>query len=166
MKLLLRLALLALLAVPVTALAGACDTPQAAQFDFWIGIWDVSNGGKIVGRNEVAKIQDGCTVTEDYHSVNGPYTGRSFNWFDPVSGRWHQVWVDSGGTRLMLSGGLDKEGRMVLEGERTVNGTLVTDRITWTPNDNGTVRQHWEQSPDGGISWGTIFDGIYTKAQP
>ena len=34
---------------------------------------------------------------------------------------------------------------------------------TWYDNADGTVRQHWEQSKDGGKSWTTAFDGLYKK---
>jgi hypothetical protein len=37
------------------------------------------------------------------------------------------------------------------------------DRITWTPNADGTLRQLWDQSLDGGRSWTIVFDGIYTR---
>ncbi len=33
--------------------------------------------------------------------------------------------------------------------------------ITWTPNADGSVRQHWETSEDG-KTWKTAFDGLYT----
>jgi hypothetical protein len=153
----------ALIAAPASS--GPCDAPENSEFDFWLGSWDVSAHGRIVGHNDVARIQDGCTVTEDYRAVDGPYAGRSFNWWDPVASRWHQVWVDSGGTRLQLTGGL-QDGSMVLAGERVRDGKLISDRITWTPNPDGTVRQHWEVSEDGGLSWGTLFDGLYTRSEP
>ena len=52
---------------------------------------------------------------------------------------------------------------MVLEGEtRAENGQVTKHRITWTPNANGTVRQHWE-STDAKGEWSTAFDGLYTR---
>ncbi len=39
------------------------------------------------------------------------------------------------------------------------------DRITWTPNDDGTVRQHWQTSEDGGKTWKTEFDGRYERTR-
>lgn len=160
------LTILALLgAAAAGAQPGPCGAPENAQFDFWLGTWDVHARGQLVGRNVVARIQGGCTVTEDYHAVDGPYEGRSFNWYDPAAGRWHQVWVDNGGTRLLLSGKF-ADGSMVLTGERVLQGQAVSDRITWTPHPDGSVRQHWEQSKDGGLSWGTVFDGRYTRAEP
>ena len=60
--------------------------------------------------------------------------------------------MDNGGTRLHLTGGLE-ESRMVMTGERIARGKPVTDRISWTPNPDGTVRQLWELSADGGETW-------------
>ena len=38
-------------------------------------------------------------------------------------------------------------------------------RITWSKNADGTVRQLWESSTDGGTTWTVAFDGTYA-AQP
>ena len=37
------------------------------------------------------------------------------------------------------------------------------DRTTWTPLEDGRVRQHWESTTDGGKSWSTVFDGYYSR---
>jgi hypothetical protein len=58
---------------------------------------------------------------------------------------------------LLLHGGL-KDGAMVLQSE---DGS---QRITWTPQSDGRVRQHWESTTDGGQTWTTAFDGMYQKA--
>ena len=64
---------------------------------------------------------------------------------------------------LELAGGL-VDGKMVLSGERKLrDGRTLTNRITWTPNADGSVRQHWEQSFDGGKVWTTVFDGTYRR---
>ena len=41
------------------------------------------------------------------------------------------------------------------------NGPYV-NRISWTPNEDGTVRQHWE-TRTGDADWTTLFDGLYTR---
>jgi hypothetical protein len=37
------------------------------------------------------------------------------------------------------------------------------ERITCTPQKDGTVQQKWDQSTDGGATWATQFLGIYTR---
>ena len=103
----------------------------------------------------------GCVLHERYDTGRG-YRGESLNAWDPGRQVWHQTWVDSGGTLLLLEGGL-KDGSMVMEGATTGKGGRVTKhRITWTPSADGSVRQHWE-STDAEGKWATAFDGRYTK---
>ena len=54
---------------------------------------------------------------------------------------------------------------MVLEGKRPAPGGngVVQHRISWTPNEDGSVKQLWEASQDGGESWNVIFDGLYMR---
>jgi hypothetical protein len=54
---------------------------------------------------------------------------------------------------------------MVLVGNThdAASGKMVVNRISWTPQAEGTVRQHWETSTDGGKSWTTAFDGRYAR---
>lgn len=60
-----------------------------------------------------------------------------------------QFWVGTGGGVLELAGGI-VDGSMVLTGEHKERGQSIRKKITWTPNPDGSVRQHWEQSTDGG----------------
>ena len=59
-------------------------------------------------------------------------------------------------------GGL-RDGAMVLESVEE-GGKAATQCVTWTPKSDGSVRQHWESTADGGKTWTTQFDGLYTRA--
>ena len=139
-----------------------CSAPEARQFDFWVGSWTVHANDKVAGHNNITSIHNGCTVFEQYRAENSPYEGKSFNYYDSGDGKWHQIWVDSGGLRLHLTGTF-ADGKMVLSGERQSDGATVIDRISWFDNDDGTVRQLWEASRDGGKTWNTLFDGRYVR---
>lgn len=152
---------LASLASAVAA-TGPCDTSEHRQFDFWLGEWNVRTPeGKLAGVNTISREYDGCVLHERYNTNKG-YSGESLNTYDVGRKVWHQTWVDTSGTLLLLEGGL--RGRsMVLEGQTTEAGGQVTKhRITWTPNADGSVRQHWESTDLAG-QWSTAFDGSYTK---
>ncbi|HZX29061.1 MAG TPA: hypothetical protein VFF16_18445 [Telluria sp.] len=133
----------------------ACGGPEHRQFDFWVGRWDVFNpAGKKVGESWIEPFANGCGIEEHWQSTNG-VSGRSLNMYDASDRQWHQAWVDSSGSRLLLDGAL-VDGKMVLaRGQR--------DRVTWSVNPDGSVRQHWEASKDGGATWATSFDGGYVK---
>ncbi len=140
-----------------------CTIAEHRQFDFWIGEWDVfDRAGNQIGTNRIEAKLGGCVLHEHWKAQGGGSVGESFNIYDGTRGVWHQTWVDNQGTLLMLEGRL-KEGAMVLEG-KTQNATGHTlHRVTWTPNADGSVRQHWQSSQDGGTSWSTAFDGKYVR---
>lgn len=141
----------------------ACAAEQHRQFDFWLGTWDVHRAdGRLAGRNTITRAYGGCVIEEHYVGASG-YSGGSLNIYDASRARWHQTWVDNGGLLLELDGAF-RNGRMVLEGETQDSaGAARKQRITWEPLPGGKVRQHWEQSADGGSAWTTVFDGIYTR---
>jgi hypothetical protein len=158
-----RLFLALLLPLPaLAATPAACATDAFRQFDFWLGAWNVhTQDGKLAGTNQITAEYDGCVLHERYQTGKG-YSGESLNTYDPGSKRWHQTWVDNQGTLLLLDGGL-RGASMVLEGEtRDSSGVATKHRITWTPNPDGSVRQHWE-STDAAGKWATAFDGKYTR---
>jgi len=141
---------------------GTCADPKSHQFDFWIGDWEVTSDGKLAGHNSIRPILDGCVLQETWRGAQGS-AGSSFNFYDPQAGQWRQFWVWRNGTTLELAGARG-EGKMVLEGDSLDrDGKPVSNRITWYDNDDGTVRQHWETSRDGGTTWETAFDGLYRK---
>lgn len=141
-----------------------CDSRQNRQFDFWLGQWEVANpAGQLAGNSRIEAILGGCVLLENWDSPSG-VSGKSFNIFNTATGHWEQFWVDNSGSRLHLSGGM-QEGSMVLQGVQdkaaAKTGIVQRERITWTPNADGSVRQHWETSIDDGKTWKTSFDGLY-----
>src|SRR5439155_9587994 len=107
----------------------ACDAPQHRQFDFWIGDWDVRTpDGRRAGTNRVTGIANGCGLQEHWTGARGTL-GTSLNTYDAARGLWHQTWVDSSGTVLLLDGSF-RDGRMILGGAtRSSRGASTTDRI-------------------------------------
>jgi hypothetical protein len=151
-------------ASPLAAQApGPCDEPHHAAFDFWVGAWEVfTPDGNKAGDNVITKEERGCLLVERWTAVQGG-TGQSYNFHDNATGQWRQVWVSPGVT-IDYAGGLDAEGRMVLEGTIGYrDGTTAPFRGTWTPLDNGDVRQHFEQYDAEAEAWTDWFEGIYRR---
>jgi hypothetical protein len=55
--------------------------------------------------------------------------------------------------------------RLKVDASRVHRVELQIDKITWTPNSDGSVRQLWESSTDHGKTWNIAFDGLYKKAK-
>ncbi|MDG1907136.1 MAG: hypothetical protein P8I38_16070 [Arenicella sp.] len=140
-----------------------CTTEEYQQFDFWIGKWAVeTSDGKPAGDSRIQRVQDGCMILENWQSLTSPYTGTSMNFYDPDLRQWRQIWLDNQGAKLELFGNL-KGNQMILRSKTTDEG--VYQQITWTANEDGSVRQFW-QTFTTGEETKTLFDGTYKRDEP
>lgn len=164
--------LMALLVLPVTVLFAQkfscpCCTEEYRQFDFWVGEWEAFTAKGLAGTNSIVIMEDSCIIQENWKSAGGNYTGTSYNFYDRTDKKWKQVWIDNQGGSLELSGNFT-DGKMVLQSDKKYNAknkVNYIDRITWTPNEDGTVRQHWQRTTDGEKNWTDIFDGTYKRVK-
>ncbi len=144
----------------------ACSDPSRREFDFWLGDWEVRGPkGRVVGHNRIRRTVDGCGLREEWRGAGG-VVGTSLNIWVAERGVWHQTWIDSTGTLLLLEGGLHA-GVMVLEGDSAdpeQPAKTIRNRISWSvvDGDPDHVRQHWQTSTDG-KKWETAFDGHYIR---
>lgn len=144
----------------------ACQTESHRQFDFWIGEWTVTNpNGKVAGQNTIKAVENGCVLQENWRSATSPFTGRSFNYYNQSAQQWEQLWLDNQGGSLKLAG-QRRGNQMILQSQPTANpaGVEQVQRITWTLNEDHSVRQLWEVLVDGEVS-SVAFDGLYTKSE-
>lgn len=139
--------------------------PEARQFDFWIGSWDVRTPqGDLAGTNEIRIGAGKCVLIESWKSTQG-LPGQSLNFYDFVAKQWNQVWVDASGQVTRFQGSFT-DGAMRLQGERdSRTGKPTPVRMTLTPLPDGRVRQLGETTSDGGKSWAVEYDLYYTPAR-
>ena len=141
-----------------------CSTPAHNQFDFWVGDWEVfsTTADTLVGHNTINRILGGCVIEENWTGGTG-FQGKSFNTYNPVDSSWNQVWVDVGGATYHFKGQF-KDNVMQLKGTTVGrNGKKVLFDMSYTPQEDGAVRQLWKLSNDEGESWNVAFDGMYRK---
>ncbi|HEY4129283.1 MAG TPA: hypothetical protein VGM50_01600 [Gemmatimonadaceae bacterium] len=142
----------------VTPCAGATERHQ---FDFWIGEWDVTTpDGTPQGKSSVQSMAGGCGLLENWTALNG-MTGKSLNAFNPLEKHWQQYWVGQGGfvTEYRDSEVHDKSIAFYTRAPGR------TGRLTFTPLDDGTVRQFSELSTDGEKTWTVQYDYRYHRAK-
>ena len=161
-------ALVAMLWTPASLAEPCLQSPRMHALDFWLGQWDVSQGGELVGTNTIETTLDGCAIFEHWRDVAGG-EGTSLFYYDRGAARWKQVWVTE--QALAVGGAKEKteqveftaRGRIRFQGQYPAAqpGTTITDRTTLTRQDDGTVRQLIEISTDAGRTWRTGFDAIY-----
>jgi hypothetical protein len=143
-----------------------CCTEKHSEFDFWIGSWVVTNpDGTAAGTNTIDKIQDQCVLRENWTSAAGNFTGTSSNFYNAITNQWEQVWIDNQGGNLHLKGNRINN-QMILRSDKLKNskGEPFYHKVTWTLNDDGSVRQYWETiTNEKEIT--VAFDGLYKKIQ-
>jgi hypothetical protein len=150
--------------MPTDPAPSPCGAADHRQFDFWIGVWEVSHAdGRVLGRNRIERLHGGCALAESWAGASG-FTGNSLSWYEPADGLWHQLWRDSAGLTLRLAGGF-ADGRMrMFAVTREGVAAPVYNRITWTPLPGGGLRHLWETSRDWGESWSRDYDLVYRSA--
>src|SRR5688500_17263888 len=83
-----------------------CSFPEATEFDFWLGTWELTWNDTMHGTNYVEKILDGCTVQENFTDPATNFTGKSWSVYDLNYNRWQQTWVDNKGGYIVLTGNM------------------------------------------------------------
>jgi hypothetical protein len=141
----------------------ACTAdPERHRFDFWLGEWDVTTpDGASVGSSVIQSVSRGCALLENWTSRNGGQ-GKSLNAYNPQIHQWQQFWIGAdGGVSEYRSSRFDGPSLVFLLGDSTKSASAA--RLTFTPVDSATVRQHSETSSDGGKTWKTQYDFYYHR---
>lgn len=112
------------------------------------------------GESRIERLYEGCTIRENWQEPG--YTGGSLNTYVAADHHWHQTWTDSAGTWREFVGGM-VDGKMVLVWSHPsvrMPGRTAQERVTFTPNPDGSVRQYSDQSLDG-VRWVERYDYTY-----
>ena len=160
--------------------AAVRERATSADFDFWMGRWDVRNRRlvrRLAGSDEwdefdskvAARPLPGGLGNEDVFCTEygGGFVGMSFRFFDPETDSWSIYWADTRRPGLLdppvIGSFSDDVG--VFEGDDTFEGRPIRVRFTWSGVTTPTPR--WEQafSDDGGETLGDELDhGLHAGA--
>ena len=140
-----------------------CDKPEAGQFDFWLGEWELTWGEDGRGSNRITKILDGCVIQEEFDGTPAiPLLGLSVSTFNSVSGKWQQTWVDNSGGYLDLVGEF-KDGTMILARNAVIQEKPVTFRMVFYNITANELDWSWERSDDDGENWQPVWQIHYLR---
>jgi hypothetical protein len=143
--------------------AASADDPRAAQFDFWLGDWDVSSDGKPAATNTITREYDGAVIVERFvGTAETNLDGMSVSVFNRNTGKWHQTWVDDKGGYLDFVGEF-KDGKMILTRRTTLQGKDVVQRMVWFNIAPDSFDWTWERSDDDGATWTTVWPLRYQR---
>ena len=151
---------------------------SAADFDFWIGEWNVHNRclrERLAGSDEwvefeatiaARKILDGHGNQDDFRTDHaGGFVATALRFFDPETRLWWIYWADSrrpGALEPPVIGSFSGDTGM-FEGDDIFGGRPIRVRFIWSGITTPTPR--WEQafSDDGGKTWETNWVMEFTR---
>ena len=143
--------------------------PEAQQFDFWLGEWDLTwpgehQGETLHGNNKIRRALNGYVIHEQFDGGTAiPLRGISLSTYNRNSRQWEQAWVDNEATYLNFAGGF-RDGQMVLEREaQSSDGSALRQRMVYKNITADSFDWSWEQSKDNGETWMTIWPIHYSR---
>lgn len=130
-----------------------CTSPEASQFDFWLGDWNLTWNDTLHGTNHVEKIMGGCTVQENFLDPKLNFAGKSWSVYNPNYKIWQQTWVDNQGGYIALTGGMEN-GKIILKTpERQTPKGKMQSRMVFYNMAKDSFDWNWEASTDSGNTW-------------
>jgi hypothetical protein len=144
-----------------------CSSPEARQFDFWLGEWDVSPSGSASGatiaESSITLADQGCVVIEHWRPFGGAH-GHSLNMYDPATQSWHQSWMSAAPLRTEYRGRFEN-GVMSFEALTPLPDAPegARSRMNFLAIDSNTVRQWGEQLNAGAAEWTVTWDLTYRR---
>lgn len=145
-----------------------CESPEARQFDFWLGEWDLTwpaeqTGGAEgeIGRgtNRIERLFGDCVVEENFSLPGSDFYGRSLSVYDPQAGMWRQTWVDSQANYLIFAGGYDGQTMEL----HTPEVERVVQRMVFSNIGQDSLNWDWQGSRDGGETWNDLWNITYQR---
>lgn len=151
--------------------APACPAPEARQFDFWIGEWDVQNWHRNpqtpndatwydtgVATNRVYAILDGCAIVEHWMGrlSYGTTHGFSVRAYDPEQDQWVLVlyWPNATGGTFGTLEGIFQHGRGEFYSDYTdAQGQQVENRYSFSDITPEAFRWDAATSTDSRVTW-------------
>lgn len=154
----------------INAQCPCCKDSSFRALDFWIGQWEVfDQQNRLAGTSSITKILDNCAVLEEWTSNNTQqgfrYAGKSFNYYQPHSGSWQQLWIDNTGKQIHYTLGKKQAGMLELFTlpQKINKDTTFLRRLRLHLNPDATVVQQGAISTNNGQSWNTEYLLTYRK---
>lgn len=130
-----------------------CSAPEANQFDFWVGDWELTWNDSLHGTNIVAREMNGCSIHEKFADKKNKFFGESWSMYNPTKKVWQQTWVDNSGSYLVLEGGMKGKDMELSMPQKDKNGNAVIMSMIFYNITANSFDWDWRKSGDNGKTW-------------
>ncbi len=164
--------------------SSACTQPQARQFDFWIGEWQIhqkllqADGSwlSLKAETKVSPTLDGCALVESWSGEvlffwegmkkPEPLQGYSVRAYDPQTGKWFIHWMDTRSPRLTTFEGSFEGNQGVFQHTSVgADGKPQVRRIVFSHITAASVRWELAISSNQGATWQPLWVMEMTKRE-
>ena len=139
-------------------------TKESAQFNFWIGKWELFTNGSKMGESKVDTLLDSYVIQEDFLEFPpDPFHGVSLTTYNVDTKKWEQTMVDNQGHHSFFIGDF-KDGEINLI--RNFKNKKGEDRIQRTRYYNISQNSFdWTfgVSADEGKNWNIFYTVHYVR---
>ena len=153
-----------------------CDAPEAREFDFWIGSWDITQ--KILRRDgtwlelpattNVVKDLEGCALVEHWEGtveffwegMKEPQAmrGLSVRSYDPETKQWRIYWMDTRHPKFGVFEGRFRDSiGTFLKSSTAADGKPLLTRIRFSNMSGESVTWTLDISKDNGDQWTPLW---------
>jgi hypothetical protein len=160
-----------------------CNSPEARQFDFWLGDWAIEQRilrkdgsyAEFPARTSVRLAAAGCALVEEWRGsvqffwagmeTPAELHGLSIRAWDPTDRVWVIHWLDDMNPALgePFVGGFEDGRGTFIQATTGSDGVERTSRITFDNPVEGVVEWSLASSRDGGESWTTLWSMHMTR---
>lgn len=147
---------------------GACAANvQSRELYYWLGDWVVSYSGAPHGSaSEIHLALDKCLFVESWQDGKG-HEGENFIAFSSDDQSWRGLFADNRGRlHIFLEGKVAGGSAEFLGPGHGPSGESVLNRLKVIRVNPDKLRQTWEKSTDGGLTWTGEFALDYTRKSP
>jgi hypothetical protein len=149
---------------PRLTAASPCSGDSTFQrLAFWIGNWEVYDSTGVYYANQrVHPVLDGCALTVEWSSGRGN-KGIGISAFDGKTREWRQIYVGNQvpypeSVKLRRSDpSYDGPGIRFIPLPDSAGANLRQTRVTIMPLSGHRALEEFEDSPDAGKTWHTVF---------
>lgn len=151
---------------PADSTPPPCSSAEAAQFDFWIGEWDLTWADSGRGHNSITKPLGNCVIQEQFRDLApNSLVGHSVSVYDPQAKLWRQTWVDNTGAYMTFTGGWEND-RMILSRSVTrKDGSEILQRMVFRDITRESFVWDWQSSTDSGKTWAMQWQINYSRSK-
>jgi hypothetical protein len=139
-------------------------TAQSAQFNFWVGKWELFSNGSKFGESTVDTLLDNFVIQEDFVEYPpDPFHGINLTTYNADSNKWEQTMVDNQGHHSFFTGEFKDGAAILIRNFKNKNREARVQRTRYNNISKNSFDWTFDASADGGKTWTVYYTVHYVR---